>query len=99
MWRKILSYWNTIYAVKQKNLNGDIDGAIMNYDTIKNPKKLDLKFQDIDEEFFKGTDTEATLIAKKDNGIIRAIFQSELSVKNVIEIQEKVYNGTEYPIY
>lgn len=82
----------------RKLLNGEIDGAVMNYDNIDktNPKLI---FKPIDEKYFKGSDTEASLITRKDNRILKEIFKQQISVDNIVKIQDDVFTGKQYPIY
>lgn len=78
--------------------SGYIDGAIINVDNIdkNNPNLI---FKMIDEDYFKGKDTEATLIIRKNNAIVKEILEENISIDNIKKIQNKVFTGEQHPIY
>lgn len=89
-----LNYSQFITAIKENK----IDAAIWNLDDIQD-REDDIKFIPIDRKNKNIKDTEAVIIANKENSIVPALFSRVLNVEDVNEYQELVMKKKIMPQY
>lgn len=89
-----LNYSQFITAIKE----GKIDVAIWNLDDLQD-RQDDIKFIPLDREKKNIKDTEAVIIANKNNLIVPALFSRVLDVKDVKEYQRLVMEKKIMPQY
>lgn len=81
-----------------KLLSREIDAAVWNIDEIME-KKISLKYYPLKENIFEGDDTEAVMIIRKDNDLMKKITQLFINSKVVCEYQKMVIRGELVPNY
>ncbi|MDV4150413.1 GntR family transcriptional regulator YhfZ [Clostridium sp. AL.422] len=89
-----LNYSQFINAIKEN----EIDVAIWNLDDIQD-RKDDIKFLPLDREKNNIKDTEAVIIANKENSIVPVLFSRVLDTEEVKEYQELVMEKKIMPQY
>lgn len=84
-----------IYALRENQ----IDAGIWNYDEI-----IDKNYEDLNVQFIAVKDqykamNEAVIICQKDNLVIKSICKKNIGIEKMLEIQNKIKNGTMTPRY
>ncbi|MCC5890353.1 MAG: hypothetical protein JJU01_07270 [Alkalibacterium sp.] len=82
-----------IHAIRE----GEIDAGVWNYDEIVEKGLSDLHYVDIPKKKHNKDISEAVLVCKEDNEMIKALCRNNISVKRMHEIQQLVKSGEMIP--